>query len=79
MAQINIDQAKVTRIVRDTLSRVSDTGAHPAEIIIAMSECAGRVIGSIDGDIAQRELLDLAIKQLSGAILSARERIVTPH
>lgn len=79
MTTINIDKQKVQFLVFATLNQLSDSGLHPAEIVIAMSECAGRVIAAMDNDIAQRELLDLAIKQMSGAILAQRSNIILPN
>lgn len=85
MTKLSIDKQKVNHIVFDTLNRLSDSGAHPAEIIFALSECVGRVIGSMPSEMAQRELLDLSIKQMTGAIIAAHERtsepskIILPH
>lgn len=78
MTTLHIDKQKVNHIVFDTLNRLSDSGAHPAEIIFALSECVGRVIGSMPSEMAQRELLDLSIKQMTGAILAIHEHNAEP-
>ena len=66
---VNVDKEKIERMVRHTLHGISGQGAHPGEVILALSECVGRVIVTIEGDgILKRELVDLAIKQMAQAI-----------
>lgn len=70
MTTLNIDTKKVERMSLDALKLYSDSGAHPAEVIIALAQATGRVIASVSGmgEMVQRELLDLAVKQMAGAI-----------
>lgn len=76
MTQVPIDKAKVSRMVTQTLKHFHDSGAHPAEVVIALGEAMGRVIAATAemglNEIAQRELLDIGIKQCTNAILAAR-------
>ena len=69
MTTLNIDVHKVERMSMDALKLYSDSGAHPAEVIIALAQATGRVIASMSpqGEIVQRELLDLAVKQFRDA------------
>ena len=47
----------------DALKLYSDSGAHPAEVVIALAQATGRVIASLTvmGEMVQREMLDLAL------------------
>ena len=81
MPAINIDKNKVDRIVWNTLRGLQDNGAHPAEIIIALAQCVGRMIATMGetggaGPIAQRELVDIAIKQMAAAIEAGSSPII---
>ena len=68
--EIHIDKDKHDRMVRDLLRTV--IGAHPAEIVLAMGEAAGRVISQVGGtDIAKTQLVNAAIKQMATAIDAA--------
>ena len=79
MTTLNIDTKKVERMSLDALKLYSDSGAHPAEVIIALAQAVGRVIASMDahGEIAQRELLDLAIKQMATAIMKGLPSVIS--
>jgi hypothetical protein len=76
MTTVNIDKAKVSRMVTQTLKQFHDSGAHPGEIVLALGESMGRVIAATAdmgaSEIAQRELLDLGIKQTTNALLASR-------
>ena len=76
MTTVNVDRAKVSRMVTQTLKQYHDSGAHPGEVVIALGEAMGRVISATAAmgatDIAQRELLDLGIKQTTNALLASR-------
>ena len=78
MTQLNIDTKKVERMSLDALKLYSDSGAHPAEVVIALAQATGRVIASLSGqgEIVQRELLDLAVKQMAAAIEAGLPKIV---
>lgn len=82
MATLNLDQRKVTRMSMDVLQSLSGSGAHPVEVIVALAQCIGRVVVSLDDigvtPIAKQELVDLAIKQMATAIDEGTKRIVTP-
>ena len=80
MTTLNIDTKKIERMSLDALKLYSDSGAHPAEVVIALAQATGRVIASLSpqGEMLQRELLDLAVKQMAAAIergLSQIERV----
>ena len=81
MTTINIDKEKVGRMVRKTLQNFDNTGAHPAECIIALSESIGRIIASLPAnDITKRDLLDMSIKHTAGTIeASMTSSIVLPN
>jgi len=73
---VRVDHEKVKRMVTATLRSFDDSGAHPGEIILALGESIGRVIAATHdmglNEIGQRELLDVAIKQMTNAILVGR-------
>ena len=80
MTTIQIDREKVDRIVYNTLRGLQDHGAHPAEIVLALSECVGRTIWAMGdagiGAIAQRELVDIAIKHMAKAIEEGQKGVI---
>ena len=80
MATLNIDTKKVERMSMDALRLYSDSGAHPAEVVLALAQATGRVIASLvpQGEIVQRELVDLAVKQMAAAIEAGLPRVI-PH
>lgn len=80
MTTLNTDTKKIERMSLDALKLYSDSGAHPAEVIIALAQATGRVIASMStqGEIVQRELLDIAIKQMAAAIEAGLPRVI-PH
>ncbi len=69
---INLDKQKIDRIVKDTLTNLDRNGAHPLEIIVALSQCVGRVIAAFGAhgadDVVMRELVDIAVKQMATAV-----------
>ena len=73
-------------MVTQTLKHFHGSGAHPGEVVLALGEALGRVISAVGdmggNEVAQRELLDLGIKQCTNAILASRGeipgRIITP-
>ena len=77
MTTLNIDTNKVERMSMDALKLYSDSGAHPAEVIIALAQATGRVIAAMSGmgEMVQRELLDLAVKQMAAAIEAGLPKI----
>lgn len=83
MATVPVDKQKVNRMVTQVLMLFHDSGAHPGEVALALGEAAGRVIAATDdmglNEIGQRELLDLVVKQMSGAILAHRNAIARPQ
>ena len=76
MATVPVDKAKVSRMVTQTLKLYHGSGAHPGEVVIALAESLGRVISALEemgvSEIAQRELLDVAIKQITNAIIAGK-------
>jgi hypothetical protein len=76
MATIDVDKAKVNRMVTQILKHFHGSGAHPGEIVLALGESLGRVIAAVGemskNEMVQRELVDLAIKQMTNAILVSR-------
>jgi DNA-binding IclR family transcriptional regulator len=78
MTTVTVDKAKVSRMVTQTLKHFHGSGAHPGEIVLALGEALGRVISAVGemnpgmNEIVQRELVDLAIRQMTNAILVAR-------
>lgn len=83
MTTVRIDKEKVTKMVTGTLKMFHDSGAHPAEVVIALGEAMGRVISATGEmgatDVAQREMLDIGIKQITNAIIAARPQIEVPN
>jgi hypothetical protein len=79
MTTVPIDKEKVNRMVTATLKMFHDSGAHPGEVAIALGEAAGRVIAATAdmglGEIGQRELLDVVIKQMTSTIIASRSPI----
>jgi len=79
VAKVPIDREKVNRMVTQVLKMFHDSGAHPGEVAIALGEAAGRVIAATAdmgvSEIAQRELLDLVVKQMAQTILANKSRI----
>ncbi len=71
-----IDMQKKARMVKDALMLFNESGAHPGEVVLALSEACGRVIASIDGDMVKRELVDIAIKQMAASIEAGSSRII---
>lgn len=76
MRTVPVDKEKVTKMVTKILMDFSDSGAHPGEVVLALAEALGRIIAAV-GDVShnevlQRELVDLAVKQMSNAILLSR-------
>lgn len=75
--EINIDKQKVNNIVRSVLLMHSDTGAHPAELVLAFSECVGRIITTLPGnDLVKKDLLDLSIKHMAATIHAGMDRVI---
>jgi hypothetical protein len=78
MGTIQIDVPKVKRMVVDTLMMFNDTGAHPAEVVLALAECIGRVIVTLpESDIAKQELTQLAVKHMAQAIEERLPKVIT--
>ena len=71
---VPVDKDKVNRMVTDVLRTMHDSGAHPGEVVLALGESIGRVIVATNdmglNTIGQRELLDLAIKQITAAYIA---------
>ena len=80
MTTVKIDRQKVDKIVYNTLRSLQENGAHPAEVILALSECVGRTIWAMGdagvGAIAQRELTDIAIKHMAKAIEEGQKGVI---
>ncbi len=77
MATYDVDTQKISRMVHDTLNSFSNSGAHPAEVVLALSECVGRVIMSFpDSDIVKKEMVDIAIKHMAASIEAGRSQII---
>lgn len=74
--EVKVDKEKHDKMVRQTLMQFNGQGVHPGEVVLALSEAVGRTIATIDGDMVQRELVDLAIKQMARAIDNGRGRIL---
>lgn len=69
MTQFKIDKPKVDRMVRDTLMQFNNSAVHPAEMVIALAECIGRVINQVPGTvIVTHQLMDLAIKHMAETV-----------
>lgn len=81
MTTIQIDKEKVRRMVEQGIKMFSDTGAHPAEVVIAFAQISARVIDIVGDmsqgapDIVKRELFDLHIKTLTDSLLELESRI----
>jgi hypothetical protein len=77
MTKIDIDKEKVARMVKATLHGFHGSGAHPAEIVLALAECIGRVVASLPGsEVPKRELVDLAIKHMAGTIMEGIPKVI---
>lgn len=76
MRTVPVDKERVMKMVTKILMEFSDSGAHPGEVVLALGESLGRIIAAVgdvsQNEILQRELVDLAIKQMSNAILLSR-------
>lgn len=81
MSTINIDHRKVRSMSMAALHEFNDSGAHPAEVILALAEAIGRVVVSLDAagvsDIAKKELVDLAIKHMAQSIEAGMPKVIT--
>lgn len=81
MTTLNLDNEKIKRMSFDILRNLSDSGAHPVEVVVALAQCIGRVVVSLDGagvsDIAKRDIVDLAIKQMAASIEAGTSNIIT--
>lgn len=78
MTAFNVDAQKISRMVHDTLNSFSNSGAHPVEVVLALSECVGRAIMSFPGsDIVKQEMVDHAIKHMAASIEAGRSSIIT--
>lgn len=77
---VTIDKEKVDRIVRETLTSLENNGAHPVEVIVALSQCVGRVIAAFGmhgaSEVTLKELVDVAVKQMATAIEHGRNRVI---
>lgn len=78
MTTVQVDREKVLRMVAETLQNLNGTGAHPGEMVLALGESLGRIIVAVKEiggtEVVQKELLDLAIKQMTNAIIAARQQ-----
>lgn len=75
--ELNIDKAKVDNMVRQTLMGFSDSGAHPAEVVLALAECIGRIVFMLPGnDLVKKDMLDLAIKQMAATIHAGMSNVI---
>lgn len=64
-------------MVHNTLMQFNGGTFHPVELVLALAECCGRVIHQVRGsDIARRELVDVAVKQMAAAIEAGDKRII---
>ena len=76
MTTVNIDKVKVNRMVTSILRNLHDSGAHPAEVVMALGEALGRVIATMDTiggtDIIKRELFQLAVNQVASAVSASK-------
>ena len=80
MTTLNLDTNKVKRMSVDILRSLSDSGAHPIEVIVALAQCCGRVIATLDAagvnEVGKRDIVDLAIKQMAAAIETGQPRVI---
>lgn len=80
MAELNLDHEKIKRMSMDILHGLSDSGAHPVEVVVALAQSIGRVVVSLDragvSDIAKKEIVDLAVKQMAAAIEAGLPKII---
>lgn len=76
MTVVQVDREKVTRMVAALLGAINDKGAHPGEMVLALAEALGRIVVAVreagGSEVVQRELLDLAVKQMTNAIIAGR-------